>query len=238
VGRSHGGSRGQPAWRINYLNRLRTVAYVRTGELEAAKNLEKQASSDRFPIVTWRVFSPDDPDSETVRQQTHSFDDALKAAGMRDHVDPDTDFGVAPDDVLHEQFFGKTPTTVPGVITVGIEQFAAMLKDQRPLLIDTMAATWYRSIPGAVGLDFHENTHGTFTDEVQQRLERKLHELTAGDITKAIVAMGWNAATFDGYNLALRIRHAGYTNVFWYRGGREAWEVAGKPEEEVRPTDW
>jgi hypothetical protein len=27
----------------------------------------------------------------------------------------------------------------------------------------------------------------------------------------------------DGYNLALRIRHAGYPNVYWYRGGREAY---------------
>jgi hypothetical protein len=89
--------------------------------------------------------------------------------------------------------------------------------------------TWYRSVPGAVGLDLHGNTHGTFTDEVQKRFERKLHELTAGDMTMPIVAVGWNAATFGGYNLALRIRHAGYANVYWYRGGREAWEVAGKP---------
>ena len=47
-----------------------------------------------------------------------------------------------------------------------------------------------------------------------------------------------NVAHFDGYNLALRIHHAGYTNVYWYRGGREAWEVAGKPEDVVRPADW
>jgi len=50
--------------------------------------------------------------------------------------------------------------------------------------------------------------------------------------------MSSNVAYFDGYNLALRIRHAGYTSVYWYRGGREAWEVAGKPEDVVRPADW
>jgi hypothetical protein len=55
---------------------------------------------------------------------------------------------------------------------------------------------------------------------------------------KPIVAVGWNVVSFEGYNLALRIRHAGYTNVYWYRGGREAWEVAGKPEDVVRPADW
>ena len=46
---------------------------------------------------------------------------------MRDHVDPDADFGVAPVDVLHLEFWGKTPTTAPGVTTVNTEQLAGML---------------------------------------------------------------------------------------------------------------
>ena len=93
------------------------------------------------------------------------------------------------------------------------------------------------SLPGAVGINFHSHTHGAFTDEVQKRLEATLHTLTGGDMGKPIVAMRFNVARFDGYNLALRICHAGYTNVYWYRGGREAWEVAGEPEEEVRLLD-
>ena len=43
---------------------------------------------------------------------------------------------------------------------------------------------------------------------------------------------------FDGYNLALRLRHAGYTNVYWYRGGREAWMAAGKTTAPVTPRHW
>jgi hypothetical protein len=164
---------------------------------------------------------------------------ALRAAGMPDHLDPEADFGVAPEDVLYLESppEGKTPTTAPGVTTVGTEQLEGMLRDKRPLVIDTMSLTWYRSITGAVGLDFHGNTYGIFTDEVQKRLEQKLRELTGGDMAKPIVAVSWNAVRFDGHNLALRIRHAGYTNVYWYRGGREAWEVVGKPEEVVRPAD-
>ena len=105
-------------------------------------------------------------------------------------------------------------------------------------MIDTMDASWHRSVPGAVGLDFNGNTHGTFTDEAQRRLEQKLRALTGGDMAKPIVAMGFNVARFDGYNLALRVHHAGYTNVYWYRGGREAWEVSGLPEAELTPQDW
>jgi hypothetical protein len=167
-----------------------------------------------------------------------SWQNTLRAAGNVDHLDPDADFGVPPDDVLHRSLKGKTPTTAPGVTTVSTEQLASMVEHEKPLVIDTMDATWYRSVPGAVGLDFNGNTPGSFSDETQKRLERKLRKLTDGDPAKPIVAMSFNVARFDGYNLALRIRHAGYTNVYWYRGGREAWEVAGKPEEVVRPADW
>ena len=167
-----------------------------------------------------------------------SFQDASIGAGLPGYSVPGPDWGVPPDDVLHKEFEGKTPAAAPGVITVNTEQLAAMLERDKPLVIDTMEATWYRSIPGAIGVDFHGRTPGTFTDETQKRPERKLHELTRGDTARPIVAVGLSVVRFDGYNLALRIRHAGYTNVYWYRGGRQARENAGKPEEEVRPADW
>ena len=51
-------------------------------------------------------------------------------------------------------------------------------------------------------------------------------------------AVGWNSERFDGRNLALRLSALGYTRVYWYRGGREAWETAGNPEEVLSPADW
>jgi TolB-like protein/DNA-binding winged helix-turn-helix (wHTH) protein len=219
---------------------MRAAAYARTGDLEAAKRTARELN-DRFALFTWRSVAPRDPDFEKSVAEYQSFRDALRTAGVRDHLDPETDFGVPPDDVLlrFDAFWqDKTPTTAPGVTTIGTELLAAMLEHDKPLVIDTMSWTWYRSIPGAVGLDFSGDVHGSFTDEVQTRLDRKLHELTGGDMAKPIVAMSFNVARPDGYNLALRIRHAGYTNVYWYRGGREAWEVAGRPEEVVRPAHW
>jgi hypothetical protein len=113
-----------------------------------------------------------------------------------------------------------------------------MLANDKPLVIDTMSSSWYLSVPGAVGLEFRGNTHGRFDDAVQQRLELKLRKLTGGNMAIPVVVMSFNVSRFDGYNLALRVSHAGFTKVFWYRGGREAWEVAGKPEAVVRPDDW
>jgi len=215
----------------------RAVAHYRTGDLAAAKRLVAELN-ERYPFDTWRGHSPADPDSKTDREQTQSVRDALKAAGSRDHLDPGADFGASPQDVLYQSGEGKTPTAAPGVTTVNTDALAAMLEQDKPLIVDTMDSSWYRSVPGAVGLDFGGNAHGTFGDEIEKRLARKLHDLTGGEMARPIVAMAFNVARFDGYDLALRMRHAGYTNVYWYRGGREAWEVAGKPEDVVRPADW
>jgi tetratricopeptide (TPR) repeat protein len=226
-----------PSGRERMLLVIRSVAAFRTGDTNTAKRLAEELN-DKFPFDTWRQHNPDDPDSDTNRAQVESVQRVLKAAGNRDHLDPNADFGVAPDNGLHEYLQGKTPTIAPGVTTVDTERLAGMLENDKPTVIDTMDYSWYRSVPGAVGLQFRGNTHGTFDDVVQKRLELKLRELTGGNLAKPIVAMSFNVSYFDGYNLALRLRHAGYTNVYWYRGGREAWEVAGKPEDVVRPADW
>ncbi len=73
---------------------------------------------------------------------------------------------------------------------------------------------------------------------MQDRLRKKMLSLTKGDLSTPIVAVGFNSERFDGRNLALRLVALGYTNVYWYRGGREAWEVAGLPETEVDVQDW
>ena len=63
-------------------------------------------------------------------------------------------------------------------------------------------------------------------------------KLTKGDPTVPIVAVGFSSERFDGRNLALRLVALGYTDVRWYRGGREAWEVHELPEEPSTMQDW
>jgi hypothetical protein len=65
------------------------------------------------------------------------------------------------------------------------------------------------------------------TTEAQDRLRRKMAELTAGDLNRPVVAVGWNSERFDGRNLALRLAALGYTQVFGIAvegslGGRSA----------------
>ena len=66
-----------------------------------------------------------------------------------------------------------------------------------------------------------------------------MQELTKEDLSKPVVAAGSNSERFNGRNLALRLAGTlGYTNVHWYRGGGEAWEVAGLPETGLEVQEW
>ena len=141
---------------------------------------------------------------------------------------------MAPDAELRQDLAGLTPTTAPGVTTIRTNDLLPLLAQRKPLVIDSAMYSRGRSIPAAIGLR-NAGLGGTFTDAAQHRLNRKI---TGGDLSKPIVAVGWNSERFDGRNLALRLVALGYTNVYWYRGGGEAWKVSGLPETEVDVQDW
>ncbi|HSZ88535.1 MAG TPA: rhodanese-like domain-containing protein [Acetobacteraceae bacterium] len=110
-----------------------------------------------------------------------------------------------------------------------------MLEQQKPLVVDAMPLS--KSIQGAVGL-MGVGIGGNVSDEFQDRIRQKMTQLTNGDHNVPVVTVGWNAERYQGRNLALRLVALGYPNVYWYRGGREAWEVAGLPETAVNMQDW
>jgi adenylate cyclase len=132
---------------------------------------------------------------------------------------------------------GLTPTTAPGATTIHTAELERLLAEREPIVIDLMLYSWGRSIPGAVGLK-RAGGGDSISDAMQDRLRRKMQALTKGDLSKPIVAVGWNSERFDGRNLALRLVALGYTHVYWYRGGREAWEVADLPETEFVLQEW
>ncbi|HEX3347025.1 MAG TPA: rhodanese-like domain-containing protein [Acetobacteraceae bacterium] len=107
------------------------------------------------------------------------------------------------------------------------------MRQRKPVVVD--AGGTRRSIPDAIGL---RGAGGNVSDPLQQRLRHKMRDLTGGDMTTPIVALAWNAERQNSRNLALRLVALGYTKVYWYRGGREAWAVAGRPEIELTMQDW
>jgi TolB-like protein/tetratricopeptide (TPR) repeat protein len=212
------------------------AAYARIGRMQEARQYIARAGRLR-PYDTVRGCAPEILVSPVYVEQYRRFQDALRLAGLRDHADEDADFDVPSDAALHDEPAGPTPTKAPGVNTVRTAELIRFLAEVRPIIVDTMTYSWGRSISGAVGLKYC-GLGGSFSDDAQAGLCKKMRQLTEGELDKPIVSVGWNSERFDGRNLALRLATLGYTHVYWYRGGREAWEVAGLPETGVDVQEW
>jgi adenylate cyclase len=225
---------------VHYLTReiyrRLAAAYAGAGQMREATHWLTEA--DRlWPYDTVRSHFPDYSPSSVYAEQIKLLQAALRLAGERDHADEDADSSAMPDNALHSETVGHTPTDAPGARTIRTMDLSRLLAVSRPLVVDTMSYWWGVSIPGSVGLKY-AGSGGILADTTQDRLRIKMHELTACDFKRPIVAVGWNTERFDGRNLSLRLVALGYTNVHWYRGGREAWEVAGLPEAEIDVHGW
>jgi len=211
------------------------AAYAHAGKDAEARRALAAADKD-WPFDTVRGHFPDDI-NPAFAAQVRNYQEGLRRAGGRDHAEEDADFGVPGYAILRSDLVGYTPAITPGAPTIRTTELPRFIAERKPVIIDPLTYFWGQSIPGAVGLK-NAGIGGTLSDRAQERLGRKMVELTGGDLSKPIVAVGWNSERFDGYNLALRLVALGYTNVHWYRGGREAWEAAGLPETELTPQDW
>jgi adenylate cyclase len=113
---------------------------------------------------------------------------------------------------------------------------ADLIAARWPLAIDTMMFTGDARSPVRSGCTMP--ARGAARRWAQVQLERKMRALAAGDMSRPVVAIGLNRELFDGRNLALRLARMGFTEVYWHRGGRDAWEVAGLEEAPLDVQEW
>jgi adenylate cyclase len=218
------------------------AAQALAGDFAAARSSATEATR-LWPTLTARnyfwftVTSPDQRNalSPVYVEQVSRMREGLRLAGVRDHADEDLDPDLPPDDLLHTDYEAPTPSLVPGARTIRTQDLAVLLENRKPLVVDVIP--WGESVPGAIGL-WGAGIGGNTTDEYQKRLRQKMQQLTSGNRRVPLVTVAWNAERYQGRNLALRLAALGYTEVYWYRGGREAWMAAGLPASEVALQDW
>jgi hypothetical protein len=210
------------------------AALALAGHIEEARVSANEAIRLQ-PTITVRSYYPFYPKNPIVVTQAARRHEGMRLAGIRDHADEDAESGLPSDGVLHSDYTAPTPRTAPGARTIRTFELAELNEQRKPLVLDTVS--WGLSIPGAVGL-WGAGVGGSTSDEYQGRLAKKMRLLTGDERTVPIVTVGFNSERYQGRNLALRLVSLGYTNVYWYRGGREAWEVAGLPETEIAVQDW
>ena len=210
------------------------AAQALAGNLMAAR--QRAAEAVRlWPTITARSYFPFPMTSPDSVASVARMRDGLRLAGIRDHADEDADPGLPADDVLRDTYAAPTPIGAPGVRTIRTTELVTLLEQRKPLVLDMHPDGI--TIPGAIGL-WGAGISGSLMDDYQDRLARKMAHLTSGDSTRPLVTVGWNSERYAGRNLALRLAALGYTEVFWYRGGREAWLSAGLPAAEVTPQAW
>ena len=155
---------------------------------------------------------------------------AQPAPAEHGYADEDRDWGIAPTNRLRQQpYHGPTPRQIPGAQVVQTRQLQAMLSGLgSPILIDVLSEDGHVTLAGAVWLS-GAGRGANFLDPVQSILTRLLAQLAGGDTARPMVFFCANSQCWLSYNAALRAVAAGYSNVYWYRGGIEAWTAAGLP---------
>ncbi len=144
-----------------------------------------------------------------------------------------TDFGVPEQSTLKANVGSPTPMTIPGAKVVYTSAVVeAQNKKLDFLLIDVWESSGHRTIPDAVYLAYAGHP-GNFQDPTQQRLWRDLSKLTNGEADFPLVFFCRGPRCWESYNAALRAVKMGFSNVYWYRGGLDAWEDAKLPQGSV-----
>jgi PQQ-dependent catabolism-associated CXXCW motif protein len=148
--------------------------------------------------------------------------------------DETLDYGIPPTAQIRTATYdAPTPTSVDGAQTITTPALRAMmLAADPPLLIDVLGGNLTTSLPGAVWL-LGAGLGTDFDDQVQQKLTAHLAQRTNGDKAKPVVFFCLHRHCWLSLNATMRAVKLGYTNVYWYRGGRAAWQAAGLAMEPV-----
>jgi tetratricopeptide (TPR) repeat protein len=207
------------------------IAYAFAGRMEEAHAVLASAlSSPRSLDFTVRWFLNRIPPHFDAEQQAQErrLAEGLRLAGLRDHFDETADFHIPSTPELRDHGLDSpTPLSVPGGITIVTDELVSLLKvDPKPLLLTKAPAN--PTIPSAILVNF--GNMGSLTDEWQTTLRRLVGEATHGDKQYPIVVFSFSINHWPARNLALRLIALGYTKVYWYRGGWEAWDAHDLPK--------
>ena len=145
-------------------------------------------------------------------------------------ADETIDYGVPRTTSIREHDFDSpTPIQVQGARTITTLELEAMTRQTPPpLLIDTIRGPQTVSLPHAVWLK-DAGTGRHMDDDIQAWLDMELSNLTGHDKTRPLVFFCASRMCWLAHNAVLRAVDLGYQNVYWYRGGRDAWQAAELP---------
>ena len=134
------------------------------------------------------------------------------------------DYGVPPQAQLQTQLHGPTPTSIPGGQVITTDRLLSLYQQgqQNGLLVFHVLG------PGPT-LPMAQNAApasqaGSFNDQTQREFGQYLAQVTKGNKAQPLVFYCQSTQCWMSYNAALRAINMGFSQVYWYRGGIEAWQ--------------
>lgn len=137
------------------------------------------------------------------------------------------DFGVSETAQLYAgSMHAPTPTSIPGANLITTPELLRLLESNQGgvAIFDVLGAQ--QGLPNAIPL-VAASQPGHFQDGLQQELGQYLAQLTQGNRYVPMVFYCQGTHCWMSYNAALRAANLGYQS-HWYRGGVEAWSMAGQ----------
>lgn len=142
-----------------------------------------------------------------------------------------------------DRYRSPTPASAEHATTLDTAALRALLaREPRTRLVDVYRRTWlngrfvateeHRNLPGSLWL---ANTgDGHLSPPWQAYFRDNLQRLTDGDATRPLVFY-CRSDCWASWNAVRRAHALGYSNLYWYRDGIDAWEQAGLPLQEAQP---
>ena len=163
------------------------------------------------------------------------------------YVGENVDAGIVPQTVLKsEPLMQPTPATHPNASVVYTPQAYSTFRGGDTIFIYVgdsddpqgraaliPGSLWWPSAGKVSAVEA-----GLSSEQIEQQLMTELAAVTGGNPSTNIVFYCDRRDCWTPYNAALRLAGSEYQNVSWYRGGTEAWYVAGLPLEIAAVPDW
>jgi PQQ-dependent catabolism-associated CXXCW motif protein len=170
------------------------------------------------------------------------------APAVATEATPSTHRHLGPDGYRMSHYRAPTPATVPHAVTLDTIELAALIDSGSVRLVDVQAVVvrpetaefgfaWLPNeprynIPGSVWLP--NVGYGQLEPHMDAYFRHHLRRVTSGRLDRPLVFycvadcwMSWNAVQ--------RAHRYGYHALYWYRGGTDAWQAAGRPLQEGQP---
>ncbi|HLZ84914.1 MAG TPA: caspase family protein [Caulobacteraceae bacterium] len=147
--------------------------------------------------------------------------DLSDASAVRTYAQEAGNWNVFPQDQLRDaSVIGTyTPTSIPGGRVISTGELEKAIQAHRLMALIDVLTGYHNTIPGAVSLP------GAGLPQSAD-VSPQIMNAVRGNRGVPLVFFCAGAKCWESYNAALRAIHAGFTNVYWYRGGLEAWAAA------------